>query len=1459
MKPRSVPKNYRSKIVRRALHGRFGFTTLSGPRAVLVAATVCGVALSPGSAEAQGAGKSTKPLPDVLLLVDNSGSMERMPDNTLPSAGAGACNPGTASEPNRWAMLLQALTGNIQPFFSCEALARDAGPTSPFVREFSISGRAPYDAGYFLPYHRPMAGNGAPNACVVAPYLLSGGGGIGPNTRGVGGSASDFPEDALITVRRDYLNSVNQSLPTPFSSISSTDKCIFEQAPDGQLDASRDYVRFGLMTFDNDPDWRTGVTGTNTDLSAVGGSIVQPPFLGQWSYYRDASNPDVTGAYSWPGPTPPAFTIPAGAANGHPTGCGYFSPFEVGARNEFAPPWEGRLVKFPAPDATLYDVQQVNDQIQKVLLASRPYGATPIDGMLDDARDYYWYRSDGVKTDPYKCRDKFIVLLTDGAPNLDMRPSCGATGAGDHCPYPEKAADIAYGMKTDPTTARQVTTYVIGFSVNGSGQFAGTDGFPPGFDALSGKNNCKTWYSDPTGGNGSPTTMESTCNGLYATNSIPAGSTADACCKLNEIARKGSNGTEGPFFAESQADIVLSFGKVMANIIKTATTRTIPVTTPAAQFSTVAGQRSGTFVASFIPNAQRPWSGELDRQRNECAGATVVTPPPTQDPLKGDFMSVNLAAQAVAKRRWFISVKANTLTDGSIDSAATIRPWLTQSGGFTGGPDGIPLPEGTGGTPVYDAREVSMTNDASTVPIDWPKALNIDTHTCKQSRTVLKGGTVGSRGTQLIPALPNPDDCTKVVWGFEVAYPDPITLGTPAYNGFNVRCPGTNTTIGSCSISGNGCTVGGPACPVSGEICVPECSALGAIYRANPTVLAAPSSFLREEGFRSFQSARVDRRQVVFAATTDGVLHAFKAIAESGGVPTGPSDDHELWAFVPPAVLPKLASNYPTGNQVLLDGSPIVRDAVWERDANEASGALSGTKWHSTLVASLGEGGGGYYALNVSDADCGGKTSTNDCRNPANYGVPSNLAEASMGGHNYADATVKHGPHFLWQLTDVLKATGSSENIVRKHGAAEMVALFGKTTGTPAIGMAQIVGVGGIQKQVGIAILPGGIDSPPIKGGSCPRGGGVTSVHDPANGNIRAQVRQWGKTCASPVPGRGVTIVRLDTGEVIRHFGRLNDTPQRLHSRTTDTAFDSPMVGVPVVYPDTIGVPVQKVFIGDADGTMWRIDLTNTDPTKWSVQLFQDLFPQPYTFADSQPISVPPVLSVDDAGQVVVNVATGDQDSIVKNGERNLIYSLREVRTVGAPTPHAQLNWFQLLKDNAAPGCTSGNCDARVTGPMVVFDRTLYFATYTPVDPTASATCGSAGRSLLWGMHFTDPVSSATAGLGGLPRFCPNGSVNAVGTCGTGFVANEPPPGSPEDVVPGVTLTASLVCSATGATDEVGGNGYGAMTPSEYNLTFNIARPSGGAGGTATDRVLKYRRPLPRTSTRIDAWSLVIE
>src|SRR5512143_3959384 len=81
------------------------------------------------------------PLPNVLILLDTSGSMEKMLDGTDPEASNATCSPGVQSSPNRWGIAVQALTGSIGPYYSCYAMPRSKG--SAFDLEYSINGLSP--------------------------------------------------------------------------------------------------------------------------------------------------------------------------------------------------------------------------------------------------------------------------------------------------------------------------------------------------------------------------------------------------------------------------------------------------------------------------------------------------------------------------------------------------------------------------------------------------------------------------------------------------------------------------------------------------------------------------------------------------------------------------------------------------------------------------------------------------------------------------------------------------------------------------------------------------------------------------------------------------------------------------------------------------------------------------------------------------------------------------------------------------------------------------------------------------------------------------------------------------------------------------------------------------------------------------------------------------------------------
>ena len=129
------------------------------------------------------------PLPNAMLLIDSSGSMEYMMGldktgkPTLPKCANG--DPNGVNEQNRWATLATVLTGEI-PQFACVAQSRS---DPAFVGEYSINGKSPYDKDYYLPYNRMVSYNSAgAEACVLGPDTTKWPG---------GGGAYSFAPDAI--------------------------------------------------------------------------------------------------------------------------------------------------------------------------------------------------------------------------------------------------------------------------------------------------------------------------------------------------------------------------------------------------------------------------------------------------------------------------------------------------------------------------------------------------------------------------------------------------------------------------------------------------------------------------------------------------------------------------------------------------------------------------------------------------------------------------------------------------------------------------------------------------------------------------------------------------------------------------------------------------------------------------------------------------------------------------------------------------------------------------------------------------------------------------------------------------------------------------------------------------------------------------------------------------------------
>jgi len=1236
------------------------------------------------------------PLPNVLILLDTSGSMENMLDGKTPESENATCaysytgnvvsvNAATAltgTQPNRWGIAVQALTGSMSPVYNCVSMPRTTG--SYFSTEYQIDNKAPYDANYLFPYHRPVIGTTLASACVQSPGVLPGdpGGGVGAPPRGAAGLASDFPANAITT------RLLSGTVGT----------CPFTQFQDGVLDSARDMIRFGLMTYDQDTAAGIGVTLPGLQVT----STPLTPFDGNWSYF-----PGWNGAGS-----PEA---------GNPADCTTSSIFEVGARNPAAPPWEGRFMMFPPSTATVAQVESQNDQIQLAVNAMRPYGATPTAGMFSDAEYYFWNDPAGPQqTDAYvqgNCRDEYIIHITDGAPNLDLRPSCSQSPTDPNkpgvCPY-KLPEDIAAELYLGGGGKHSVKTFVIGF-------------------AVSTINNVQCSTIGP--------------NDPHCVNNDP---NFAACCELQKIAFAG--GTNAAYFADTAGDLNKALGAIIASISQNVTTRTVPAYAPSTTSNINQNNpttNAALYLSSFAPVPGRPWTGDVQRERYVCTfnNNAYTVPPPVIDPNQGDDYEANLNMSGAQANRQFRTVLA-TVAGATYPSDSTIRPFITNFSlpgvhrdDLLGTQSGTTL----GTTP----------NDILTLP---PAALNLTATSCPNTLN-----------TEWLTTTA----CRDLVLNFTMAQPSTDPMPDPTFQPFQARTG----------------------------------YALGAIYHSTPAIVGPPTANLDDESYQAFAALPqvAQRKTVLYVATIDGLLHAF----DTGVDPTSRVKS-ELWSFMPPGVLYGLRSSYPSANPVLLDGAPAVKDVVFDRSKGAGS-LLLATNWHTGLVAGFGAGHRGYYALDVTD--------------------PQQTAD------------ITKGPQFLWQLTSmpVYKGLAQTE-------------LFGQHSATPAITTIYADLDGSGPHEIGVAILPGGSDSAPV-GGSCVRGAGAGNDAAPSGQfQRRGSVQCWAPA-GQPVVGRSVSIVRLDTGEVIRVFGRKADLPKALIDANrvgnTETMLDSPMTGVPVVYPDTPGSVAQKVFIGDADGTMWRFDLTDTDPNKWTGLLFFD----PYnvdvdksatSYKDGQPLQLAPVVATDRLGAVVVGIATGDQESFSASGN-NYVYSLTEKADPVTNLLRSSVNWYLPYINGE-----------RVSGPMAIFDSVLYWSTYAPAS--SSAVC-TGGLAKMWGRDYEQPKDGGDLSQGGMPRLQPP--------------QNQPP--TPPDyivpesydatlsgkLIPGVSVNVTPACADTSQTitDQYTGGSHtmaSYVTPGNFSLFAQVGGKNLGNNGAA-NATFSVGLPSPTNTAIVDSWASIVE
>jgi len=625
-----------------------------------------------------------------------------------------------------------------------------------------------------------------------------------------------------------------------------------------------------------------------------------------------------------------------------------------------------------------------------------------------------------------------------------------------------------------------------------------------------------------------------------------------------------------------------------------------------------------------------------------------------------------------------------------------------------------------------------------------------------------------------------------------------------------------------------------------------DCSLIADVLHSTPVVVNRPTDAPRDQTYQAFATAWQQRPLVLYTSTNDGMLHAFKVASNYlppnvDSMPVTSESNNELWAFIPPAVLPKIDSEWPGSHQELLDGAPVVANVVatpldtttnpkyaFERTAANfaaATATASGTAttWRTVLVQGLNKAQGGYFALDITNPEV-------SLQNP------------------YASAAP--GPRFLWQLTDLPSAT--QRVFGTRSGTPVITTLFFKPTSTSD------------PREIAVAILPGGYADPDDAVTSVAR---VVTVPTGVDSNYLARTTIPKYTSATAVAARSLTIVRLDTGEIVRTFRQSKtELPVALQNRVTVAPLDSPITGQPVAYPALTGAIADRVFVGDRDGALWRVNLSSSDPTAWTMSMFFDAYHGQSALA-GQPIITQPQLSIDDRGRVTVAFATGSQDTF-SAANTNYVWSLIEdINWTTNPVTFKSLaQWYRKY--------TNGEV---AVGPLQLFSSALYYATYTPAQSTTA--CGT-GTSRIWGMNYLTVDPTATPSDGSI-------------TISKGGTASLPSQGLAASTTNVQYLAADITCTGTTRTnntdcDLMGASVFGVsvaqvpscidtsasttdaffptgthtimpgVTPASYQLVMQTGNSGTPSNGLKTN-VATISLPAQTNGPRIAAWATIME
>ncbi len=659
---------------------------------------------------------------------------------------------------------------------------------------------------------------------------------------------------------------------------------------------------------------------------------------------------------------------------------------------------------------------------------------TPLAGMMDATAAWYdeWepFASDPVNGDPdFQCRERFAILLTDGAETCSGNPGNSATGL-----YNRGIRTFAVAFSSGVTVGSVQAIADNG----GTGRLDLDSESPYDREVALGKN-------PPSGQN----TNGQDCNDFNDFDPTTGDVVGFDFCLGYDVSNPPATippPTGGVIVASDKTELVAALTRLLAALQST-TASFSSAAVPAAQ---VESEKS-IFLTSFIPqDARSRWPGNM---------AHFIRPLPTTTNSQGnqvpDFSRTCNASVTTSCLAW--EARSAMLPQAPPDDPSTaswndvqidIDPTVVTAGVMR-------IANGQNRRRILYARERGNNGDMVGYPqrrfhpqpnlsreYDMWDGMGIS-YTPGNAASELaarKEAAKVMRDTvlQKVANDPNTGTTFNFILG-DLFHSDPVQVGPPV----RAEYLAANLPLGS-----------NPDCTVS------------------------------TQGYRCFFAKHRYRRQVVFAGANDGMVHAFDAgrfqSNVQNGVETGTygtGGGRELFAYIPREELARLYDmkfNTSNRHEFSVDG-PVRIDDVFIDPRHTGTPTVAEREWRSILIGGMREGGKTYYALDVTQPDTLTTSSAGeDVPTSPNY-VPSCITNS----YNTTACGPRRYGTTLWEFTDTPVLNNAGVPRAGNYYDPDL----GNTWSQVNTGRIKVLDSSGNDEIKYVAIFGGGIDKgDPSKG-----------------------------------------------------------------------------------------------------------------------------------------------------------------------------------------------------------------------------------------------------------------------------------------------------------------------------------------------------------------------------------------